>query len=132
MESYRQRRRVSVGRRRQAGITVIGFVILACLFGIVGLAALKLVPMYLQNMRLDTVLKDIKMELDGTGTTPPVIQRALAKRFDIEGITLPLDEVKITQGKTGYEVRIQYENRAPYVANVWLMVAFDKQVEIKR
>jgi hypothetical protein len=29
-------------------------------------------------------------------------------------------------------VRIQYEERAPYVADIYLVVAFDKQVEIQR
>lgn len=133
MEPYRQGYRViPAPRSRQAGITVIGFVLLACLFGIVGLAGIKVVPMYLQNMRLATVLNDVEAELSGQGTTPAAIQRELARRFAVEGIQLPKDTVKITQGKTGYQVRIQYENKAPYVADIWLLVAFDKQVEIKR
>ena len=133
MESYRQRDRLSmVSRNRQAGITVIGFLILATLFGVVGLAGLKLVPMYLQNMRLSTVLNDVQKELNGQSTTPAAIQRELNRRFAVEGIDLPPQQVKINQGRNGYEVRIQYENRAPYVADIYLLVAFDKRVEIKR
>lgn len=133
MESYRQGHRLTMTvRGRQAGITVIGFLILACLFGALGLAAIKVAPMYLQNMRLSTVLNDIQTELAGQGTTPVNIQRELDRRFAVEGIRLPKDNVKITQAKSGYQVRIQYENRAPYVADIWLLVAFDKQVEITR
>jgi len=133
MEPYRQGHRVTmVSRHRQAGITVIGFLILASLFGVVGLAAMKLVPMYLQNMRLSTILDDLQTELNGKGSTPANIQRELYRRFSVEGIRLPQDNVKIVQAKTGFDVRIQYENRAPYVADIWLLVAFDKQVEIKR
>ena len=133
MEPYRQGNRVMmVSRKRQTGVTVIGFLILATLFGVVGLAGLKLVPMYLQNMRLSTVLQDVQNELSGKGTTPTAIQREINKRFAVEGIRLPVDQVKISQGRNGYDVRIQYENRAPYVADVWLLVAFDKRVEIKR
>ena len=133
MESYRQGHRVTmVCRHRQAGITVIGFLILASLFGIVGLAAMKLVPMYLQNMRLSTLLEDVKTELDGTGASPATIQRELYRRVSVEGLRLPAENVTITQGKDGQQLRIQYENRASYVANIWLLVAFDKQVEIKR
>lgn len=133
MESYRQGHRLTVAARsRQAGITVLGFLLLAALFGVVGLAAIKLVPMYLQNMRLSTVLDDVEMELSGQGATPANIQHELDRRFAVEGIRLPRDHVKITQGKSGYQVRIQYENRALYVADLWLLVAFDKQVEIKR
>ena len=132
MESYRQRHRVTMpARHRQSGITVIGFLILASLFGVVGLAAMKLVPMYLQNMRLDTILDDLQTEFNGD-TTPTGIMREIYKRLAVEGINLPQDNIKIVQAKNGYSVRIQYENRAPYVADIWLLVAFDKQVEIRR
>jgi hypothetical protein len=132
MESHRQGNRVTTCvRHRQDGITVIGFLIIASLFGVVGLGALKLVPMYMQNMRLSTILEDMQSEFNGE-PTPVGIQRELYKRFAVEGINLPADNIKINQGKNGYQVRIQYENRAPYVADVWLLVAFDKQVEIRR
>ncbi|HLF12132.1 MAG TPA: DUF4845 domain-containing protein, partial [Gammaproteobacteria bacterium] len=71
-------------------------------------------------------------ELDGTGASPATIQRELYRRVSVEGLRLPSENVMITQGKDGQQLRIQYENRASYVANIWLLVAFDKQVEIKR
>lgn len=119
-------------RRRQTGITAIGFLILASLFGVVGFAGLKLVPMYIQNMRLDTVLEDVRNELDGKNSTPGAIRVAVGKRFDVEGITLPRENVKIDQVRNGYRLSIQYENRAPFLADIWFLVAFDKQVEIRR
>ncbi len=133
MESHRQGNRVgAVVRRSQAGITVIGFLILATLFGVVGLAALKITPMYIQNMRLSTVLADVKRDLDGKETNAGAIRYEISKRFSIEDINLPNDNLKINQSKNGYQVRIQYENRAPYFADIYLVVAFDKQVEIRR
>lgn len=120
------------GPHRQAGITAIGFLILAGLFGIVGYAALKLVPMYLQNMRLTTVLDDVRDELDGTGATPGQIRNAVGRRFDVEGISLPRENVKIEQASNGYQLRIEYDNRAPFLADIWFLVTFDKQVEIRR
>ncbi len=135
MESYRQTNRLMSppGRARQTGITAIGFLILACLIGVVGLAVIKVTPMYLNNMRLAKSLTDVQTELNGTGANPQSIRVALAKRFSIEDINLPQDSIKINQSKAGgYSVRIQYENRAPYAADLWLVVAFDKQVEIRR
>jgi hypothetical protein len=123
---------ISTARRRQAGITAIGFLILACLFGVVGLAALKVVPMYLQNMRLSKVLDDTQRELSGKGPTPASIRRELDNRFSIEDINLSPESIKINQGRNGYDVQIQHENRAPYVADIWLVVVFDKKVEITR
>jgi hypothetical protein len=40
--------------------------------------------------------------------------------------------MKITQSKNGFTLRVQYDGRASYVANMYLVVAYDKQVEITR
>ena len=135
MESYRQGHRLSnLSRRdRQTGITVIGFMILACLVGVVGLAAIKVTPMYINNMRLGKILTDVQGDLNGKGTNPQGIRNELYKRFSIEDIDLPPNDIVINQSRNGgYTVRIKYENRAPYAADLWLVVAFDKQVEIRR
>jgi len=133
MESHRYRDRMSASTRHsQAGITALGFLILATLVGAVGFAALRVTPMYIKNMRMSTILTDVERELSGEGPTPQTIRTEIARRFSIEDISLPTDEIKITQSKNGYSVRVQYEERAPYVADLYLLVAYDKQVEITR
>jgi hypothetical protein len=132
MEPDRQDHTLNNVSRRQAGITTLGFIILVAVFGIIGLGALKLTPMYLQNMRLSQVLDDLREELSGTVASPASIRTALIKRLDVESLSIPLDDVKISQGRNGYQVRVQYENRTPFFANIWFLVVFDKQVEIQR
>jgi type II secretory pathway pseudopilin PulG len=134
MESYRQGRRlVPVARDRQRGITFLGLVILAVLVGIVGFAAMKVTPMYINNMRLAKVLEATAAELsEQGGASNTSIQYALSKRFSIEDVNLPKDAIKIAPSKNGFSVRITYENRASYIADIWLVVVFDKSVEIKK
>jgi hypothetical protein len=121
-----------VSRRRQAGITAIGFLALATVFGIVGLAGIKIVPLYLQQMRLGQVLDDLERHLEGNAPTPQGIRNELSKRFDIEGISLPSDAVKITQVRDGYQVQIHQESRTLFFGNLWFMMVFDEQAEIRR
>jgi type II secretory pathway pseudopilin PulG len=124
---------IPVARNRQRGITFIGLVILALLVGVVGFAAMKVTPMYINNMRLARVLESTASELNQTGgATNQSIQYALAKRFSIEDVNLPKDAIKIAPSKNGWTVQIQYENRAPYIADIWLVVVFNKSVEIKK
>ena len=133
MESHRYGYRMTAATRHsQAGITALGFLILAALVGVVGLAVMKVTPMYIKKMRMDTILSDVERELSGDGPTPQSIRNELARRFSVEDVSLDPDEVKITQSKNGYSLRVQYEERAPYVADVYLLVAYDKQVEITR
>jgi hypothetical protein len=119
-------------RRSQAGVTALGLLILALLVGVVGLAVLKVTPMYIKNMRLTTILNDVERELSGQAATPQSIRNDLARRFSVEDIRLGSDEMKITQSKNGYSLRVQYEGRASYMADIYLVVAYDKQVEITR
>ncbi len=134
MESHRNGHRMTwtPPARRQAGITALGFLILATLVGVVGLAALKVTPMYIKNMRMNTILENLQKELNGQNPTPVAIRQAIAKQFSVNDINMDIDAIKITQAGQGYMVRVNYENRAPYVADISLVVAYDKQVEIRR
>ena len=119
-------------RRSQAGITALGFLILGLLVAVVAFAVLKVTPMYIKNMRMSTILDDVQKELSGAGPTPATIRNELFRRFSIEDMRLDSDSLKITQTKNGYTLRVQYDERASYIANMYLLVAYDKQVEITR
>ena len=133
MESHRQRRRlVTAPRSRQRGITFLGLCILAVLVGIIGLAGIKLVPMYIMDMKLSKALNDLSEELTGKEVNPSTIQYALSKRFSVDDVNLPRDNIKVAPSKNGFSVRIQYENRTPYLGDIWLMIVYDKTVEIRK
>ena len=119
-------------RHSQAGMTALGFLIIAMLVGVVGFAAMKVTPMYIKNMRMNTILEDVQRELSGDAATPQAIRNELARRFSVEDMKLSVDAMKITQSKNGYTLHVQYDERAPYIANMYLVVAYDKQVEITR
>jgi hypothetical protein len=119
-------------RHSQAGITALGFLCLAMLVGVVGLAVLKVTPMFIKNMRMSTIMADIERDLSGQSPTPIAIRQELAKRFSVEDINMDVEALKITQSKNGFTLRVAYEDRAPYVADIYLVVVFDEQVEIRR
>jgi len=102
------------------------------LVGVVGLAGIKIVPMYIMDLKLSKALEGISEDLNGKEVSPQSIQYALAKRFSVEDVNLPKDSIKVAPSKNGFAVHIQYENRASYLGDVWLMVVFDKTVEIRK
>ena len=133
MESHRHGHRMTgPTRHSQAGITALGFLILAALVGVVGLAAVKVTPMYLKNMRMTRVLDDVAREISNQNATPQSIRNELTRRFIVEDIRLGADELKIAPSKNGYSLSVQYEERASYIADIYLLIAYDKQVEIAR
>jgi hypothetical protein len=118
-------------RRQQQGITAIGFVILACFVGLFVFAFLRLTPIYLEHMKVTSVLNDVKAELDGTRPTIAQIKSALNKRLDIEMVSgKDARDFKIAKSDTGYSVAAKYDSKSRYVANIYLLVEYDKKVEI--
>ena len=120
-------------RARQQGITAISFVIAIVFVGAFAYAGLKVMPFYLEQMKVTSILGDVKRDLDNNGPTIVMIRTAIAKRLDIEMVTgIKTQDFAIKKSGTGYTVKAQYENRAPYIGNLYLVVVFDDQVEINR
>lgn len=135
MGPYRNAHKLSAApRRKQAGITAISFMLLAAVFGILGFAVVKLVPLYIDNMRMSTVLRELKsnMENQGGGVTAAAIRDDLSRRLDVEDIDVAREDVTIRRANDGYSVRIKHEGRVSFLAGIWFLLKFDKQVEIKR
>ncbi len=120
-------------RNRQQGITAIGFIILALVFSVVGFAGLKLTPLYLEHMKIVSVLNDVKKELDGKNPSIQIVRSAINKRLTVEMVTtLKSQDFKIRKTENGLEVRAQYERRTPYFGNLYLLGVFNDAVEIRR
>jgi hypothetical protein len=120
-------------RRKQQGMTLIGMVIVAMIAGIFVLAAIRLVPVYLEYMKIDSSLDAMKRDLDGSNAGPGQIRTSLERRFDIEGVrNLTSKDVVIERTANGYRVQADYEGRTPFIANVYFLVDFDKSVEVQR
>ena len=90
--------------------------------------------MYLENMKVKAVLSDVKTELDGQNPSIPQIRNSIGKRLNIESINaLAAKDFKISRsGSGGFVVRAQYDRRAPYIANLYLLATFNESVEIRR
>ncbi|MDH3363702.1 MAG: hypothetical protein OEM45_08345, partial [Gammaproteobacteria bacterium] len=52
--------------RRQAGVTTLGLVILVAFVGLFAFAAIRLTPVYLNYMKVASVVSGVLEEYDGT------------------------------------------------------------------
>jgi hypothetical protein len=118
---------------KQRGMTLIGMLIVAFIAGIFVLAAIRLTPVYLEYMNVNSALASMKRDLDGSNAGPSQIRTALGRRFEIDNVkSLSPKDVVIERSANGYQVRADYESRAPFVANVYFLVDFKGSVEVVR
>lgn len=119
--------------RRQAGVTAVGFVILAAFIGLIAFAALRLTPVYLNYMKIVSVVDGVREEFDGQNATGGMVRNSISRRFDVESVSvITWRDVKVTAVDGGYEVAAVYDHTAPFIANISFTVHFDKTALVRR
>ena len=123
----------TTSRKHQAGMTTLGLVILALFVGIFAFAFLRLIPVYLNYMKVAGVIDGIYNEFDSQNPTISAIRTSIRRRFDVESVgVITARDVKVTTVEGGYSVSAVYDHTAPYISNIFFTVKFDKSVVVRR
>jgi hypothetical protein len=118
---------------RQAGMTTIGFLILAVFIGLFGFAFIRLTPVYLNYMKVAGVLEGVHKEFDSQNASRNAIRTSIARRFDVESVSqIEANDIKVTTDSNGFLVKAAYDHSAPFIGNVSFTVHFDKEVLVRR
>lgn len=118
-------------RSRQRGITFLGWIFLLVPLALCIYAGVRLTPVYLNYMAVEKVIDQTAKEFSTRTINPAEIRVALDKRFDVEGIDVPsAEDIKIERQGEGWVMIADYETEAPMIANVSLLVKFQKRVTL--
>lgn len=121
------------GRRHQAGMTTLGLIILVAFVGIFAFAALRLTPVYLNYMKVASVVTGAQQEFDGAGANAGMIRSYIGNRFDVEMVSeITAKDIKVTKVDGGYQVAAVYSHKTPFIANISFVVDFDKTLLVRR
>ena len=124
--------RQPVAHRHQRGMTFIGLLCILTLLGLIGYAGLRLVPLYLNYMKVARSMDATASELKSDNPDPGAIRRLLEKHWQIEDIdSVSAKEVEIVKNEGGVSLHVAYDDAAPYIQNVSLSVHFDKTVKMQ-
>lgn len=115
-------------RSRQRGVTALGWLILLTPVAIVLYAGIRLLPVYLNYMKvvraLDLVASDTSGNADMTS-----IRTTISRHFEIDMVDYPtFKDIKVTRNGSGWQVEASYDDEAPLFGNISLHVVFDKVV----
>ena len=120
-------------RRKQGGITLIGFVIVAAVVGFFLYIGAKLFPMYSEYYAVKSALKSLAAE-DGVGKYDPgKIQDLFFKRLYISySESVKPENVKFERIDSGWNMKVNYEVRRPLVGNLDVVGVFDISQDLTR
>ncbi len=113
--------------KQQRGLSFISVMILLILVGFVAVFVIKLVPAYIENFNVRSVLQGFKTD-PATYANAYTVQDALKKRFDINGIrAVNASDVTVEPAAGGgFDLHVEYEVQVPFIANVTLLVKFSE------
>ena len=122
-------------RNRQQGMTFIGLLCVLALAGVVVYAGIRLTPVYLNYMKVSKTMEAAVAEYktEGAGGGLDAVKKSLDRHWSIEDITgVEYKDIEITKDDNGgLQMHLAYDDSVPYVANVSLLVHFDKTVKVQ-
>lgn len=118
-------------RERQAGASVIGWLIILALIGFIALVVIRLLPVYMESYTVKTVV-DALDDGDLRGKSRVEVLQSVLKRLDVNNIdAIKRENIKLEDVSGGLELSIDYERRFPIAGNLDGIVRFRDQTLIR-
>lgn len=116
--------------RRQAGVTLTGFLLLAAVAALAGKLLLSLLPVYLDHFKVVAALESLQAQPDWPSRSREEVLATLQKRWEVDSVTyVTAPDVTISSEGRLTRVRIAYDVARPFIRNIELLVHFDDAIE---
>jgi hypothetical protein len=120
-------------KRKQSGITLIGFLVVLAVVGFAAYIGMKLFPMYQEYYAVRTAMKGLASEPGIGDMDPSKIQDLFFRRLYINySESVKKQNVKIERMDGGWRMKVNYEVRRPMVGNLDVVGVFDTEQELTR
>ncbi|MCH8104981.1 MAG: DUF4845 domain-containing protein [Proteobacteria bacterium] len=120
-------------RHRQKGLSSLGWLAAAGIFGILSVGAIKVIPIYMENFTIKSVLEAVQEDPRIDPKSKRAIWESISKRLYINEVRLiKREHVTMTRKDGKTTITITYESRRPYMGNLFIGGAFSESVVIDR
>ncbi len=121
-------------KSKQAGVTLIGFLLIMAIVGFFGFMAMKLLPSYSEYMGVVKAMNQIATE-GSNGKTLDDIRRELMFKMNFQYVddsTIKPADITITRDSGGASnLNVVYHKKIPFMYNIDFLLHFDKSVPLK-
>jgi hypothetical protein len=111
---------------------MLGILLIIVVVGAWVYAGIRLVPKYLEYMKIASTLEKVRDEYDSNpGSTEFMLRKAVERHFDIEMVdVITSNDIEIRKEGSEFTMRADYEDVVPLAGNVSFLVSFDKSVVV--
>jgi len=115
---------------RQRGLSFLAWLFILALTLFLALLGMKLVPTYMENYSIRSVLNSLEREPRFKENDPRRMRKLIQRRLKINSVyDMDPKNIKIKKTREKVTIRIVYSVRKPMVGNISVIMDFDDQVE---
>lgn len=120
-------------KRKQQGMTLIGFVLVLAVVGVFAYMGMKLIPMYSEFYTVKQSLRGLANEPNITAHDAAKIKDLFFRRLYVSyADNVKSEHVKIARKDAGFVMTVDYEVRKPLIANIDVVGHFNAVQELRR
>lgn len=117
-----------MGRSRQSGIGLFGFIALMALIGFFAIVTVKMIPLYLNELKVKRSVHAVAIDPENSDKDNAYITERLQRRWDVEDarddLLLP-KQIRIVKSKDGRRHLVyDYDAREKLFYNIYIVVNF--------
>ena len=119
-------------KSKQAGITLIGFLVVLAVVAFFGYMAMKLVPAYTEYMGVAKAMTQVSTE-GSDGKSLDEIRRDLMFKLGfqyVDNATIQPQDITIDR-TNGTQLHVAYDKQVPFVYNIDFLLHFEKSVPLQ-
>ena len=119
--------------RKQDGLTLLGFLIVLTVALFFAYAAMRIVPMYHEYHALTNAMAKLEDDPSAKSMTPQKIKESITTSLwaSYASNNIKREHIHVSKKSGGVNVRVAYEIREPFIANIDLIGSFDRTVVLK-
>lgn len=119
--------------RKQKGMTMISFLLVAVVAGFLGLTVIKIAPTYMEYRSIKQAMDAAVSQAGGSNdATIKEVRESLGKRLSMNYVSsVKTSDIKLAKSERGFTASVDYQAERPYFANVFLVVKFQYETETK-
>jgi len=118
--------------KRQAGLSLIGVMVLISMLLFIGLFAVKVVPGYIEFMTVTSIVDDTQANSELMKSTKSKVMNSIDAAYRQNNLwdLKAKDTITLTKDrKLGYKVEVAYEKRANLFSNIFVVTEFKNDTD---
>jgi hypothetical protein len=120
-------------KRKQGGLSLVGFLVVLAVVGFAAYIGMKLFPMYQEYYSVQSAMKGLAAEPGVADMDPAKVEDLFFRRLYINySENVKPQNVKFERIDGGWKMMVNYEVRRPLVGNLDVVGKFDKTQDLTR